>query len=159
MVGFSCSSVGKESGYNAGDLGLIAGLGRSPGGGMATHSSILAWRILMGASLIAQLVKNPPAMKETLVQFLGGEDRLEKGETTHSRFLGLPLWFSWLRIRLQCGRPGFNPWVGKIPWRREWLSTPVFWPGELHGLYSPRGRKECQTPLSNFHFISLVFKK
>ena len=37
---------------------------------------------------------------------------------------------------------GFNPWVGKIPWRRERLPTPVFWPGELHGLYSPRGHKQ-----------------
>ena len=46
---------------------------------MATHSSILAWRILMGASLIAQLVKNPPVMQETLVQFLDQEDLLEKG--------------------------------------------------------------------------------
>ena len=33
-------------------------------------------------------------------------------------------------------------WVGKIPWRRERLPTPVFWPGEFHGLYSPCGRKE-----------------
>ena len=32
-------------------------------------------------------------------------------------------------------RPRFNPWVGKIPWRREWPPTPVFWPGEFHGLY------------------------
>ena len=67
--------------------------------GMATHSSILAWRIpwieeLGGtwgpteldtteatewASLIAQLVKNLPAMQETLVRFLGQEDPLEKG--------------------------------------------------------------------------------
>ena len=39
----------------------------------------------------------------------------------------LPWWLSWLRIRLQCGRPGFNPWVGKIPWRRERLATPVLW--------------------------------
>ena len=31
---------------------------------------------------------------------------------------------------LQCGRPGFNPWVGKIPWRRGWQTTPVFLPGE-----------------------------
>ena len=31
----------------------------------------------------------------------------------------------------------FNPWVGKIPWRRERLPTPVFWPGEFHGQYSP----------------------
>ena len=38
---------------------------------------------------------------------------------------------------LQYGRPGFDPWVGKIPWRRERLPTPVFWPGEFHGLHSP----------------------
>jgi len=40
---------------------------------------------------------------------------------------------SHLRICLQCGRPGFDPWVEKIPWRRERLPTPVFWPGEFHG--------------------------
>ena len=39
------------------------------------------------------------------------------------------------------GRPGFNPWVAKIPWRRERPPTPVFWPGKFHGLY-PWGRKE-----------------
>ena len=37
------------------------------------------------------------------------------------------------KIHLQCGRARFNPWVGKIPWRRERLPTPVFWPGEFHG--------------------------
>ena len=58
---------------------------------------------------------------------------------------GLPLWLSWWRIHLQCGRPGSDPWVGKIPWRRERLPTPVFWPGELHGLYSPWGRTESDT--------------
>ena len=36
----------------------------------------------------------------------------------------------------------FSPWVGKSPWRRERLPTPVFWPGEFHGLYSPWGHKE-----------------
>ena len=40
---------------------------------------------------------------------------------------------------------GFDPWVGKIPWRRERLPTPVFWPGEFHGLYSPWGHKELDT--------------
>ena len=35
-------------------------------------------------------------------------------------------------IHLQYRRPGFNPWVGKIPWKREWIPTPVFWPGEFH---------------------------
>ena len=46
------------------------------------------------------------------------------------------------RIHLQSGRPGFDPWVGKIPWGREWLPTQVFWPGKFHGLYSPWGHKE-----------------
>ena len=40
---------------------------------------------------------------------------------------------------LKCGRPGFDPWVGKIPWRRERLPTPGFWPGEFHGLYIVHG--------------------
>ena len=44
-MGFPNSSVGKESACNTGDPSLIPGLGRSPGGGIATHSSILAWRI------------------------------------------------------------------------------------------------------------------
>ena len=52
-------------------------------------------------------------------------------------YQGLPLWLSWWRICLQCGRPGFDPWVRKIPWRKESLPTPVFWLGEFHGLYSP----------------------
>ena len=50
-----------------------------------------------------------------------------------------------IQNHLQCGRPGFNPWVGKIPWRRERLPTPAFWPGEFHGLYSPWGCKELDT--------------
>ena len=39
---------------------------------------------------------------------------------------------------------GFNPWVGKIPWRREKLPIPVFWPGEFYELYSPWGHKELE---------------
>ena len=47
-------------------------------------------------------------------------------------------------VYLQCGRPGFNPWVRKIPWRRKWLPRPLFLPGESHGWRSlvgcsPRG--------------------
>ena len=56
-------------------------------------------------SLVAQMVKNPPAMCETWVM----------------------------------------SWVRKIPWRRERLPTSVFWPGELHRLCSPWGRKESDT--------------
>ena len=51
---------------------------------------------------------------------------------------------------MQCSRPGFDPWVGKIPWRREWQPTPVLLPGESHGQwnlagYSPQDRKELDT--------------
>ena len=56
---------------------------------------------------------------------------------------------------MQCGRPGFDPWVGKIPWRRERLPTPVFWSGEFHGLYSPWGLKESDT-IEQLSWASLV---
>ena len=46
-------------------------------------------------SLVAQLVKNFPAMQETPVRFLGQEDPLEKGVATHSSILGFPWWLSW----------------------------------------------------------------
>ena len=50
-------------------------------------------------------------------------------------------------ICLQCKKPGFDPWVGKIPWRRKWQSTPELLPGESHGQrslegYSAWGHKE-----------------
>ena len=52
-----------------------------------------------------------------------------------------------------CNAGGSIPGFGKIPWRRERLPTPVFWPGELHGLYSPCGYKESD--VSDFRFTSL----
>ena len=72
-MGFPHSAVGKESACNAGDPGLIPGLGTSPGEGIG-YPLQYSW-----AFLVAQLVKNQPAMQETLVQFLGQEDALEKG--------------------------------------------------------------------------------
>ena len=53
-------------------------------------------------------------------------------------------------ICLQCGIPGFSPWVGKITWRRKWQPIPVFLPGKFHGRrslagYSPWGCKESDT--------------
>ena len=96
---FPDSSIGKESACNAGDPGLIPGPGRSTGEGIG-YPLQDSW-----ASLVAQLVKKPPAMRKS----------------------------------------GSNPWVAKIPWRRERIPTPVFWPGEFHGLYSPWGCKESDT--------------
>ena len=59
-------------------------------------------------------------------------------------------------ICLQCRRPGFNPWVGKILWRRKWQPTPVFLPGKFHGWrnlvgYSPWDPKESDMT-EQFHF-------
>ena len=72
-----------------------------------------------GASLVVQRLKRLPAMWETRVQSLGQEDPLEKA---------MAVW-----------RPGFNPWVRKIPWRRQWkrmakaIPTPVFLPRKFQG--------------------------
>ena len=93
------SSVGKESVWNAGDPSSVPGSGRSAGEGIG-YPLQYSW-----ASLVSQLVKNPPAMREAWVQ----------------------------------------PWVGKIPWRRERLPTPVSWPGEFYRLCSPWGHKESDT--------------
>ena len=89
-LGFSGSSAGKESACNAGDPGLISGSGRSPGEGTG-YPLQYSW-----ASLVAQTVKNPPAMWETWVRSLGWEDPLEKAVAPHSST------FAW-----------------KIPWMEE----------------------------------------
>ena len=72
-LGFPDSSVGKESACNAGDPSLIPGSGRSAGEGIG-YPLQYSW-----SSLIAQLVKNLPAMQETWVRSLGWEDPLEGG--------------------------------------------------------------------------------
>ena len=54
------------------------------------------------------------------------------------------------------GRPGFDSWVGKIPWGKERLRTPVFWLGEFHELYSPWGGKESDTTERLSLLLSLV---
>ena len=81
MLGSPGSSAGKESTCNAGDPGLIPGLGRSPGeaiGHPLQHSR---------ASVVTQMVKNLPAMRETWVPSLGWEDPLEESMANHSSIL------------------------------------------------------------------------
>ena len=63
---------------------------------------------------------------------------------------------------LQCGRSGFDPWVGKIPWRKKWQPTPVFLPGESHGQrnlvgYSPWGHKESDMT-EQLHFTCTLYQ-
>ena len=80
-MGFSDSSLGKECTCNAGDPGSIPGLGRSAGKGIG-YPLQYSW-----AFLVAQLVKNTPAMQETWVRSLGREDLLEEAMATHSNIL------------------------------------------------------------------------
>ena len=63
-----------------------------------------------------------------------------------SRGYRFPWWVSGKELTCQCNRHGFDPWVRKIPWRRKWQPTPVFFPGKFHGQrslagYSPWGQK------------------
>ena len=78
---FSGSLAGKESACSAGGPCLIPESGRSPGEGIG-YPLQLSW-----ASLVAQTVKNLPAIQETWVQSLGWENPLEEGMATHSSIL------------------------------------------------------------------------
>ena len=80
-LGFPGGLDGKESTCNAGDPGSIPGSGSSPREG---HGNPLQYT---WSSLVAQLVKNLPAMRETWVRSLGWKDPLEKGKATHSSTL------------------------------------------------------------------------
>ena len=72
-------------------------------------------------------------------------------------YIELPRWHGGKDSACQCRRhkrPGFDPWVRKIPWIRKWQLIPVFLPGEFHGQrnlvsYSPQGVTKSQTQLSN----------
>ena len=97
---------------------------------------------LLCTSLVAQSVKSLPAMKDTQVQYLDGEDPLEKEMATHS---SIPAWrIPWTE------EPGGlqrvkHDWVTSLSlftcmhWRRKWHPTPVFLPGESQGRGSPVG--------------------
>ena len=81
MMGFPGSSAGKESACNAGNLGSIPRLGSSPGKGLG-YLLQYSW-----ASLVAQTIKDPPAMREDWIQSFHWEDPLEEGLATHSSIL------------------------------------------------------------------------
>ena len=80
-LGFPGSSDSKESACNSGDPGLISGSGRSPGEELG-YPLQYSW-----ASLVAQMVKNQPAMQETWIQSMGWEDPLEESMANHSTVL------------------------------------------------------------------------
>ena len=81
LLGFPDSSVGKESACNAGDTGFDLWVGK-----IHWRRDRLPTPVFLGF-LVAQLVKNPPAVWETCIQSLGWKDPLEKGKATHSSIL------------------------------------------------------------------------
>ena len=108
-TGFPDSLVGKESTCNAGDPDSIPGSGRSPGEGIG-YPLQYSW-----ASLVAQLVKNPPAM-QTWVQSLGWEDPPEKGKATHSSILAwrIPWMYGVVKSRTQLSNFHFHFFIMTI---------------------------------------------
>ena len=105
---FLGSSAGKESACNAGDPGLIPELGRCPGEGIG-YPLQYSW-----ASLVVQMVKKPPTMRETWVQSLGWEGSLEEGMATHSSIL------AW---RIPMDRGAWWATVHGLTKNRTWLSN------------------------------------
>ena len=90
------------------------------------------------------------SLGDTLVAEEAGPRKSQRGLEVTKGFLRASWWLRQERIHLQRRRPGFDPWVRKIPWRRAWQPTPVFLPGESHGQrslagYSPWGCKESDT--------------
>ena len=75
-----------------------------------------------------------------------------------------PWWLSGKRICLYCRRHrrcGFDPWVGKIPWRKKWQPSPVSLSGKPHGQrnlagYSPWGLKELNTTEQRTHEVFII---
>ena len=78
--------------------------------------------------------------------------------------MGLPWWLRWQSVCLQRRRPRFDPWVGKIPWKRKWQPTPVLLPGKSYGQrslvgYSPWGPKESDmTEGLSMHIRTLLIE-
>ena len=87
--------------------------------------------------------------------------RVQLMKITHP---GNPWWLRWKRICLQCRRLGFNPWVGKIPWRKEWQPVWVFlpwripWTEEPDGLQSRRSRESDTTEWLTLSLFTLLQK-
>ena len=102
------------------------------------------------ASLIAQLVKNPPAMQETPDQLLGQEKPLEKGRLLTLVFLGFPCGSAGKESACNAGDLGLIPGLERLPWRREY---PLQYSGLENPMdYTVHGVAKSRTQLSDFHF-------
>ena len=107
-------------------------------------------------SLPAQLVKNPPAMQETLVWSLGSGRSPGEGISYSLQYSWTSLVAQLVKIHQQCGRPGFDPWVRKIP--EEGKGYPLQYPGLENSLDCiVHGITKSWTWLSDFHFTFCLF--
>ena len=95
------------------------------------------------------------AMQHTMVWFLGWENLLQKGQTTHPTILGLPLWLNWLKKKSACnaGELGLIPRLGRAP--GEGKGYPLQYSGLENSMNRNHGVTKNQTRLSNFHFQGL----
>ena len=97
------------------------------------------------------------ALREEVLEFMRLCVNFQKLSCCHDAYLGFPggsdsKESAWMQ------ETGSNPWVGKIPWGREWLPTPVFWYGEFRGVYSPWGLKELDMiERRSHHFLMPVY--
>ena len=118
---------------------------------------ILLFLLFILSYKCTQWMKNPKLVQEKLLSKIGRENR--DNILRFLGYLGLPWWLKWLRIFLQCERPRFNPWVRKIPWRRDYLATPVFLPGEFHGQrLQPMGSQRVRY-LTEKNYLFIVLDK
>ena len=99
----------------------------------------------MCLSLMAQLVKNLPAMQETLVQFLSQEDLLEKDRLPTPVFLGFPCGSAGKESTCNAGDLGLIPGLGRSPGEGKGYLLQYSGLENSMGLYSPRGHKESGT--------------
>ena len=101
--------------------------------------------------MVAQMVKNLPAVRETWVRSLGWEDPLEKGKATHSSILGLPCSSAGKESACSVGDLGLIPGLGRSP--GEGKCYPVQYPGLKNSMNCIfHGVANSQTQLSNFHY-------
>ena len=83
------------------------------------------------------------AQPRLLVSLSMKDNKFQAGTGQRIVMLGFPCGSAGKVSTCSAGDLGSIPKFGKIPWRRERLPTPVFWPGEFHGLYSLWGHKDC----------------
>ena len=95
MSGLQRTSAQGQNPARAGSARAESAIVPPWGGAGGSFHCLITFLLFNWASLVAQLVKDLPAMLETWVQSLGWEDLLEKGMATHSSILGLPWWLSW----------------------------------------------------------------